>query len=47
MSYTLHSVKKTFALLGGLFLIASIYATVMYYPLRRLCVFCVSVSGVR
>ncbi len=46
MSYAVHAMRRKFAFLGGFFLIASIYAAVMYYPLHRLCVFCVSVTGV-
>lgn len=36
------TVKKTFAFLGGFFLVASIYSAVLYYPLHQLCAFCVT-----
>jgi hypothetical protein len=44
MSHASHShiVMKTFALLGGLLFVASVYGAVMYYPLHQMCTFCVT-----
>ena len=40
MVHASHTVGKTFALVGGFLLVASIYAAVIYYPLHHICAFC-------
>ncbi len=42
MAYASHAVVKTVALIGGLFLVALLYAFVIYYPLHHLCCFCIT-----
>lgn len=42
MVHASRAVVKTVALIGGLFLVASLYASVIYYPLHYLCCFCIT-----
>jgi hypothetical protein len=42
MSHASHAVVKTCTVLGGFLLVASIYTAVLYYPLHRMCTFCVT-----
>lgn len=42
MFFASSTVRKTCTFLGGFLLAASLYTAVLYYPLYRMCTFCVT-----